>query len=307
MTEVLPRSVDGAALAVATRDLLKQYGGREVLRRVGLTVPLHSFYLLVGPNGAGKSTLLKVLQDIVRADGGRAEVLGLDCRDPLVRANVGYVPEDQRIAWGWLRVGALLAHHRAYFPSWDDAYATRLGSALGVDPRARLRHLSKGELRRVQLLMALAHRPSLLLLDEPTDGLDPVARDEVLGLLAEHLADAPATVIASTHLVYELDRMADTMGVLRAGSLDVQIGCDELQRMLRRYTLDAPDGWHLPEPLRARAFHADGAVREPRWILWGDERDVVDHVLAAGARIRGVSPLPLDEAARVLLRRRDTA
>ena len=110
--------------------------------------------------------------------------------------------------------------------------------------------LSKGQARRVQLLLALAHRPSILLMDEPTDGLDHVARDGMLELLAEHLADTPTTALISTHRVYEIEKLVDHVGIIRGGRLLAQMHTDALRSRLRRYSADVPEAWQPEDSIR---------------------------------------------------------
>ena len=172
--------------------------------------------------------------------------------------------------------GRLLRHAAAFYPAWDPAYADHLARALGVRPHRRVGALSKGETRRLQLVLALAHRPALLLLDEPTDGLDPVVRNRALALLAEHLADSPTTVLISTHHLHELESLADHVGVLRDGRLVAQMPRDELQRTVRRYRVEVPEGWEAPRG--AAGDRAAALQRRARraWTLVGEERDVAD-------------------------------
>jgi ABC-2 type transport system ATP-binding protein len=290
-------------LAVVTRELTKRFGTQTALHDLALGVPVGAVYLLVGPNGAGKSTTLKVLLDLVRADAGGAEVFGLDTRDeaPRVRANVGYVPEQAHWGYGWMQVGRLLEHHGRYFPTWDAAYASRLAALFELQLERRLQTLSKGQARRVHLTMALAHRPPLLLLDEPTDGLDPYMRDETLGALAEHLAETPTTVLLSTHHVEEVERLADHIGILRSGQLQVQASLAELRARLRRYRAEVPDGWRGVDTLNGAVLRRVGSGREVQWTVWGDEADVAQQLAAAGATVRDVTPLSLSEATLALL------
>ncbi len=245
MTTALPTRINGGDLAVDTRGLTKRFGDQVALSDVSLQVPEGAVYLLVGPNGAGKSTTLKVLLDLVRTDQGTAEVFGINCRDraPEVRANIGYVPERPDWGYGWMRVGRLLKHHALYYPTWDVDYAARLAQKFELRMDRKLGVLSKGQARRVHLTMALAHRPPLLLLDEPTDGLDPLMRDETLGVIADHLADSPTTVVISTHHVEEVERLADHIGVLRNGKLRAQTSRADLDAGLRRYRVEVPDAW----------------------------------------------------------------
>ncbi len=301
----LPVRLECSSPAVATHALAKHYGREIALRGIDVCVPAGAVYVVVGPNGAGKTTLIRTLLDLARPTAGRAEVLGLDCqrRGPEVRAQIGYVPERQDWGPGWMRVGRLLQHHAAFYPTWDPEYAARLARIFELEMDRPFGKLSKGQARRVQLLTALAHRPSLLLLDEPTDGLDPVMRDETLRLLADHLADTGATMLVSTHLVHEVSRLADHIGVLRDGALRVQTTVAELYRGLRRYRAEVPDGWQGISSLNGQVIRGTSTPREVQWTVWGDEANVVRQFAAAGATVRDAAPLSLEDATLALLTR----
>jgi ABC-2 type transport system ATP-binding protein len=208
----LPIRLDGAELALETRSVSKQYAPDAIaLNGLDLQVPAGSVYVLAGPNGAGKSTTMKVLLDLVRADSGTASVLGIDpAKQPaLARAQIGYVPEVVDTAYGWMSAMSLLKHHAAFYRAWDWSYAGTLCRRLGLRHDERFRALSKGGARALALVTALAHRPPVLLLDEPADGLDPLAREELSAILIEHMTQSPTTVLWSTHHVHEADRLAD--------------------------------------------------------------------------------------------------
>lgn len=295
MTDV---SASAGDPAVATYAMSKRYGRTTALEQVELRVPDGAVYVLVGANGAGKSTLFKTLMNLERPDAGRAELFGLDTgwAGPEARAHVGYVPDRQVAPHRWMSCERLLRHAAAYYPAWDRAYADRLVHALGVPLRQRAGALSKGETRRLQLVLALAHRPSLLLLDEPTDGLDPVARRRTLTLLAEHLADAPTTVLVCTHHVQELETLADHVGVLREGRLVAQMPRETLQRTVRSYHAEVPDEWTAPAGLRVTALRRSAAGRDVRCTVVGEEHDVTERLRESGARVRDVSTLTLEDA-----------
>jgi ABC-2 type transport system ATP-binding protein len=289
--------------AVTTRGLSKRYDDEVALDAVDLQVPDGAVFVLLGANGAGKSTALKLLLNLEHADSGVAEVFGLDTsrHGPQVRAQVGYVPERHNAGYPWMTCGRLLQHVAAYYPAWDHGYAEQLTSALDVRRERRLAGLSKGDTRRLQLVLALAHRPALLLLDEPTDGLDPIVRKRVLALLAEHLADSPTTVLITTHHIHEVESLADHVAVLRAGRLVAQMTRDALQRTVRRYRIELPDGWEAPRDLVVASPRSGRATREVQWTVVGEEREVTDRLTGSGARVREVTSLPLEEAALALL------
>jgi len=285
--------------AVTTHGLSMRYGKQAALDAVDLRVPDGAVYVLIGANGAGKSTAMKVLLNLERPHAGRAEVFGLDTAShgPEVRAQVGYIPEAHEQPYSWLTCGQLMRHVAMHYPAWDHAYAARLTEVFRIGPDRKVRTLSKGEARRLQFVLALAHRPPLLLLDEPTDGLDPVMRNRTLAELAGHLADTPTTVIIATHHAQEVESLADHVGVLSAGRLVAQMSRDELRRTVRRYRVEVPEGWQAPPELRTPSLRRSAGGREVQWSLIGDEHDVAARLTAAGASVRDVTPLALEEAA----------
>lgn len=296
---------DAGPLALSTHALVKRYGRTTALAGIDLTVPEGSVYVLVGPNGAGKTTTLAILLDIVVADSGTASVMGLDTRTQgaRVRAQIGYVPERGDHVYGWMQVGALMKYHAAYYPSWNDDYAAELVQLFELRPEKKLKTLSKGQQRRVQLLLALAHCPPLLVLDEPTDGLDPVMRAETMSALASHMARFPTTMFISTHQVHEVERFADHLAVMRNGRLELQVSRETLRRNLLEYTMAVPDGWTTPDALHDAVVRRNGAGREIAYAIWGEESDIAGRLTAAGALVRDAAPLTLEEAALALLGR----
>jgi len=309
MTTGLPTGLEGGPFGIATHEVAKEYRrfwereGSAALRDVSLRVPEGSVYLLVGPNGAGKSTLIRTLLDLTRPTEGWAEVAGLrsDAMGPRVRAQIGYVPESQKWGYGWMKVGRLIRHHATFFPTWDATYAERLVRVFDLSVQAKVGKLSKGQARRLQLLLALAHRPPVLILDEPTDGLDPVMRDELAGLLSEHLSETPTTVLISTHLVHEAETLADHIGMLQNGVLKAQLSISDLRRRLLRYRAEAPEGWAGVTTLNGAVVRKRQSGREAEWIVWGEEREIVEKFSGSGATVREASPLTLEEATVALL------
>lgn len=299
----LPIRLSDRSLAIGTSALVKRYRQHRALQGLDLDVPTGAVYLLVGPNGAGKSTTMKILMGLLEPTSGTAHVLGLDtgAEGALVRANVGYVPETPAWGHGWMHVARLLHHHAAYFPAWDLPYAQRLINFFGLPVRQRVKTLSKGQSRRLHLVMALAHRPPVLILDEPLDGLDPVMRDQTLRALVAHLADTPTTVLLSTHHVGEVERLADHIGVLRSGQLCVQSGTEQLAARLRRYRGVVPPGWTDTSGLNGGVVRRTTTRDEIDWIVWGDENEVTQRLAHSGAAIRSVDRLSLEEATIALL------
>jgi len=292
-----------AELAVETHGVRVRFGSRTPLAGLDLAVPAGAAYALVGAEGAGKTTALRMVLGLVRADEGTVQVLGQPIPDggPRVRALCGYVADRTPPGLLALRVGELLRHHAAYFPAWDTAYAARCLDHLGLPADARLRDLSAGRRTLVHLAAALAHRPALLVWDEPTAALDPVSRAQAFELLIEHMSETDVTLLLATHAVYEAARLVDHVGVLRAGRLRAQLPVDDLRERLRVYRFEAPERWP-GSPLPDGAVVArHEAGREQRWTVWGDPPEVRRLLEGAGAAVREVATLGLDESVLALL------
>ena len=289
--------------AVETKNLSKSYDKQPALDSVDLRVPEGSVYVLVGANGAGKSTTFKILLNLERPDSGSASVFGLDTgsKGPEARARIGYVPEHYDAGYRWMTCGRVLQHVSTFYPSWDSKYADHLVNAFDIRLHRKTGSLSKGEGRRLQLVMAMAHRPPLLLMDEPTEGLDPVARRQLLTLIAEHLADSPATIVIATHHVHEVENLADHIAALNAGRLVAQLSRDELQKNVRRYQLELPEAWKAPAGLAATQTRKSADGRDAQWTIIGDEREITERLTLAGARVREAQPLSFEDAALALL------
>jgi ABC-2 type transport system ATP-binding protein len=287
--------------AIRTAGLGKRYRGvvgrraaRDAVTELDLHVPAGGITGLLGPNGAGKSTVIKLLLGLVRPTTGSATVLGRDvARESLaIRREMAYVPEARSI-FGWMRAGDFMAHVAALSPRWDAALAERLVTRWEIDRRMRLRELSSGTRSRLLLLVALARRAQLLLLDEPTTGLDPKVIDDALSELVGAAADG-ATVLLVTHRLDEVDRICDRVVMMREGRSVLSADLEDL-----RATWRAIDVRGHPAPDRLLTW-AEVAVVAPhgehtRLIVRADPDAVVARVHLLGAEVTGVRALSLRE------------
>jgi len=205
---------------IRVTELTRRFGATTALASVSLSLPRGAVYGLVGANGAGKTTLIKHMLGLLRAASGSVRVFGLDpVADPVgVLSRIGYLSEDNDIP-GWMRVEELIRYSRAFYPAWDDGYAEELRDGFALDPTARIRTLSKGQRARVGLLIALAHRPELLVLDEPSSGLDPIVRRDILGAVMRTIAAEGRTVLFSSHLLDEVEQVADHVTMISHGRI----------------------------------------------------------------------------------------
>ena len=201
-------------------ELTRRFGAKIALASVSLALPRGAVYGLVGANGAGKTTLIKHILGLLQADSGSVRVFGLDpVADPVaVLSRIGYLSEENDLP-EWMRVDELMQYSRAFYPAWDDAYAEELRQTFALDPAAKIKHLSKGQRARAGLLVALAYRPELLVLDEPSSGLDPIVRRDILGAVIRTIADEGRTVLFSSHLLDEVEEVADHVTMIDAGRI----------------------------------------------------------------------------------------
>jgi ABC-2 type transport system ATP-binding protein len=209
----------------------RAYGrGTDVLDDVSFTIRKGEVVGLLGRNGAGKTTLIRIAMGMLEAERGSVRVFDLDPREhPVeVKRRIGYVSEDQ-ILPPFLRVEAVMDMHRTLFNDWDDDAARHLVNRFNLPPRAKVGSLSKGQARQVALLCAVAHRPELLLLDEPAGGLDPAARREFLETSITHLNQTGATILFSSHHMTDVERMAERVVLLHNRRVLIDNELDELR------------------------------------------------------------------------------
>ncbi len=242
-------------------DIRRAYGrGKDVLAGVDFSLEAGQIAALLGKNGAGKTTLIRIAMGLLETQSGSVRIFGLDPRKDAVevKRRVGYVAEDQ-ILPAFLRVSEVLELHRGLFPTWDDEMARRLAERFDLPARAKVKTLSKGQARQVALLCAVAHRPELLILDEPAGGLDPVARREFLETSIQLLNEAGTTILFSSHYMSDVERMADRVVMLDEGKVLIDNELDELRES---YSLALLDGGGDVDRERLLALDGCLAVRE---------------------------------------------
>jgi ABC-2 type transport system ATP-binding protein len=223
-------------LAVRIEGLRKSYGRVRALHGVDLEVHQGEIFGFLGPNGAGKTTTIRCMLDLIRPDGGRIEIFGLDPQKEAVavRRRIGYLPGELRLEEGFTVESQLSLLSRLRGKRLDRDTLRPLAQRLDLDPRTPVRNLSKGNKQKVGVVQALMHRADLLVLDEPTFGLDPLVQHEVLRLLKE-ARDSGATVFFSSHILSEVEEVAERVAIIRQGVVvEVSQIADLLRRSLRR-------------------------------------------------------------------------
>jgi len=225
--------------AIAISQLTRRFGAKTALDSVTLDVRRGGVHGLVGANGAGKTTLIKHILGLLRAESGTVRVFGRDpVADPVgVLSRIGYLSEENDLP-GWMRVDELIRYSRAFYPAWDDAYAEELRRTFALDAAAKIRNLSKGQKARAGLLIALAYRPELLVLDEPSSGLDPIVRRDIVGAVIRTIADEGRTVLFSSHLLDEVEQVADHVTMISDGRIVLSAPLRSIKESHRGASLD---------------------------------------------------------------------
>ncbi|KJS17630.1 MAG: hypothetical protein VR69_04605 [Peptococcaceae bacterium BRH_c4b] len=257
---------------------------------------------LLGPNGAGKSTMIKATMNLVRIDRGSITLLGRDyLREEIeIKKQVGYVPEEcnlyEEAAAGWL--GQFVSK---YYKDWDHCFYHALLEKFGVDRNKKVKKLSKGGKMKLSLCLALAHRPRLLLLDEPTSGLDPVVRHDFLKELLEVIQDESRSVLFSSHIVSDIEKVADYVAFIKGGQIAL---CDEKENILdrwRRVSFRAKDSGAL-ERLKEYLAYYKGEDQNYQGVSGDCGGDLQKTLTSLGAENVQLSPMSLEEIMIVISR-----
>ena len=274
--------------AIRTQRLGKRYGSKWALRDCTIEVPEGSVTALVGPNGAGKTTLLQLAVGLTRPSAGDVTVLGLSPRDPALLARVGFVGQEHPLHRGFT-VAETLKLGRNLNPGWDDALAHERVQRLDLPLDRAVGRLSGGQRAQVALTVAVAKRPELLLLDEPVASLDPLARREFLNSLMEAVSETGLTVILSSHIVAELERVCDHLVIPAQARAELAGPIDEIvagHRLLTGPRTEATAVARMHDVIRERhterqttlLVRANGHVYDADWEL--HEVDLEEIVLA---------------------------
>ena len=251
--------------AILTARLSRRFGRTVALDAVDLAVPEGAIYALVGANGAGKTTLIKLLMNILRPTSGRADVLGAGSTSLAGKAfiRIGYVSENQEMP-GWMTVGDMLDYCRAFYPQWDRILEQQLVRQFDLPLRRKLKHLSRGMRMKAAFASSLSYHPSLIVLDEPFSGLDPLVRDELIEGLIDRATEA--TIFLSSHDLAEIESFSSHVGFLEHGRL---LFSEEMSTLTERFrtvtvTLDHPSP--LPESLPPSWLQPESADHIVRFV-----------------------------------------
>ncbi len=254
-------------IVLSARGLTRRFGRAVAVDGLDLDVPRGILLGLLGDNGAGKSTTIRIALGLLAATGGTIRVLGGDpAREgPRLRERIGYVPEDRRL-YRHARVGRMVAYARWFHASWDAAYERSLLERFHLDPAARIGTLSRGALAKLYLLLALAPRPELLLLDEATGGIDAIARREILAGLVDLVAENGTTIVFASHALADVERVADRIVILSGGRKVEEATVEDLRARYVKFRVRFPET-APPCPDPGTAGIRSGERRRSEWLL----------------------------------------
>ena len=291
---ILP-SPSSADAMVSVTGLSRHFGAKAALNEVSLYVPRGCVFGLVGENGAGKTTLIKHLLGLLRAEAGEVRVFGLDpiASTVEVLGRIGYLSESRDLP-AWMRIDELLRYTAGFYPKWDMQYAEKLRDQFGLSTSARVRTLSQGQLAKLGLIVALAYRPELLLLDEPSSGLDPLVRRDILEAIIRSVAEEGRTVLFSSHLLDEVERVSDHLAMMHQGRVVFSGPLDQVKeshhRLIIRFASEQP----RPPQLEG-ALSISGSGREWKVVSNGQLAALAAHVERLGGAIIDDQTPTLDE------------
>jgi ABC-2 type transport system ATP-binding protein len=276
---------------VELANVTKHFGDRVAVDRLDLAVPAGICFGLLGPNGAGKSTTIKMLLGMIRPTSGTGRVVGHridDARESVeMRRRVAYVAEDKQ-TYAYMTVAQMIRFTRSFYRDWEPDVERRLLAEYALPPGRKVKALSKGMRTKLALLLALARRPELLMLDEPSEGLDPVSIEELLQALVGAAAEG-TTIFFSSHQIAEVERIADRVCIIDRGTLVTDLSLDYMRQAYRRITL----GFDTDPP--AVDFRMPGIEH-----VWTSGRQVNVFVTgnadAIAAEARRASPVSVDVA-----------
>ena len=253
------------------KDVHKSFGSLKVLDGLNIAVYPGEVFGFLGRNGAGKSTAIRLLMGITQCDAGDITVFGQPLKDDLVgiRQKIGYVAQDQNM-YPWMTPRVLSKFVRSFYPAWDEQRYQQLIKDFELPPKRRIGTFSGGMKAKLALSLALATRPQLLILDEPTAGMDPVARREFLDLVREQTVNDGATTFFSTHLIDEIEAVADRIGIVESGKAIYDGALEPLRNSI--YSWSIAKEYYVPGDLPGEFARNNLRIlkegeRQGRWVV----------------------------------------
>ena len=272
-------------IIISTKDLYKSFKKKEVLKGLNLNVNKGSIYGFLGKNGAGKTTAIKCLLGLFRQTDGNSNILGYGSGDlpEEAKARIGYIPQENDLV-EWMKVSQLIRYTKIFYDRWDDAITEKLLKRFEISEKDIVGELSTGQAQRLAVVLTLSFDPDVLILDEPVASLDPEGRRNFLETILDVAKDGKRTILLSSHITSDVERIADTIGILKDGTIQVERPIEDLKDSVKRLRIVPrngviPEGINIPNLLDMK--------KEPNFIMATvhDYSEDVKHTLEANYKV----------------------
>ena len=272
-------------IIISTKDLYKSFKKKEVLKGLNLNVNKGSIYGFLGKNGAGKTTAIKCLLGLFRQTDGNSNILGYGSGDlpEEAKARIGYIPQENDLV-EWMKVSQLIRYTKIFYDRWDDAITEKLLKRFEISEKDIVGELSTGQAQRLAVVLTLSFDPDVLILDEPVASLDPEGRRNFLETILDVAKDGKRTILLSSHITSDVERIADTIGILKDGTIQVERPIEDLRDSVKRLRIMPrngviPEGINIPNLLDMK--------KEPNFIMATvhDYSEEVKHTLEANYKV----------------------
>lgn len=277
------------------KELNKRFGRKRVLENFSMRLEEGKVYGLLGKNGAGKTTLIRMILGAIPPDQGEIVYMGRKLRygDVDYKKGIGIIPEDS-IFYSWMSIAAHLDFNAVFYPKWDAKKAASYLEKFRLDPKTRIRTLSRGMKLKVGFIMALAAQPDLLILDDPTSGLDVPTRHDFLRNIIQEILEGGTTILFSTHLVHEIEGILDTLGILSDGRLILEEKFDAVKSRIQRVRITGSGSW-------LKDLQIEGTLTKHlnenrgEWVVYPWTEGKKQAIAAQGPESMEISALDLEE------------
>jgi ABC-2 type transport system ATP-binding protein len=296
-----------SASPLVVENLTKRFGAQTALRDVSFEIPEGSIVGLLGRNGAGKTTLLDLACGLLVPTAGACRTLGRDARglEAAELSRLGVVRQEGRFI-DWMTVAQQLDYAASFYPKWDAALEKRLLEELELNATRKIAQLSGGDQQKLSIILGVCHRPALLLLDEPMSSLDPIIRTRLLDVLLDRLRDDGCTVVVSSHLLADVEKIIDHVVCLEAGEVAVAAAFDDLREAYAEWTVTSPAGTLPAKFTEPYIVTCEGGSRRALLRVQTPDAGEAARAFAALHRVEVTSrALNLDEMFPLLLKRRE--
>lgn len=278
---------------IEVKNVTKSFDGFKALDNLSMNVPDGAIYGLLGPNGAGKSTIIRHITGILKPDSGEVNIAGEPVfENPEVKSAIAYIPDDVYY-FNQASLLDMMKFYKGIYPNFSTERYKKLLNAFSLNEKAKIRSFSRGMQKQTAFILAASTNPKLLVMDEPVDGLDPVMRRQVWGILMSDVAEHGTTVLVSSHNLRELEDVCDHVGIMNQGSMLLEHSLSSLQENVVKVQLALPDGAEIPDYINVLSKSSSGRVLT--LIAKGTQEEIANQLSTCNPLFMDLLPLSLEE------------